>query len=136
MPFVCIIEPYVSVRNIKLLNVAVETQKWLSFLLLSCCKMFVFNNVNVFRSSCQVPDIFCPILNKFKLSQQFFHKSLRYQISQKFFQWEPSSCMRTDGQTDGHYKTNGGFFATYATKKSLQSGFLCLDTKQQQFPIT
>jgi hypothetical protein len=47
-----------------------------------------------------------------------FRKILKYQISRKSFQWEPSCCMRTDGredgqagrQTDEHYKANSRFW--------------------------
>ena len=37
---------------------------------------------------------------KLEFSQQMFAKKLKYQISPKSTQWEPSYSMRTDGQKD------------------------------------
>ena len=38
-----------------------------------------------------------------------FRKILKYQISRKSVQWEPSCPTRTDGRTDGHDEVNSRF---------------------------
>ena len=38
-----------------------------------------------------------------------FRKMLKYHISRKSFQWEPSCSMRTDGQTDRHDEADSRF---------------------------
>jgi hypothetical protein len=38
-----------------------------------------------------------------------FRKILKYQISYKSVQWEPSFPMRADGQTDRHGESNSRF---------------------------
>ena len=43
---------------------------------------------------------------KLEYFQHFFEKIIKYRISLKSVQWEPSCSMRTDGQT-GTYKANG-----------------------------
>jgi hypothetical protein len=53
---------------------------------------------NVYWSSCSVPVIFFLILMILEFSQQIFRKILKYQISWKSIQWEPSNSMRTDGR--------------------------------------
>ena len=50
--------------------------------------------INVYRSSCKVPVILVRIEWKLK-----FLNVLKYQISWKSVQWEPSSSMRTDALT-------------------------------------
>ena len=49
---------------------------WVPFALLSSYRMFrtALNNINVIRSSCKVPDIFCLILTKFWVSVEIFLK--------------------------------------------------------------
>ena len=45
----------------------------------------------------------CLLLSDFKKAIVFskdFRKKLKYQISWKSFQWEPSCFMQTDGRTD------------------------------------
>ena len=62
-----------------------------------------------------------------------FRKILKYQISRKSVQWEPSCPMRTDRQTEGRTdirdKTNRSFsqFCTSAFKSTLRlcSAFIC-----------
>jgi hypothetical protein len=50
---------------------------------------------------------------KLEVSRQIFEKFLKYQISWKSVQWEPSCFMGTDGQTDGrtdrHDEANSRF---------------------------
>jgi len=41
-----------------------------------------------------------PILMYLELSGQILEKILKYHISKKSVQWEPSCSMRTDGRTD------------------------------------
>ena len=38
---------------------------------------------------------------KIKFSRKVFGKKLKYQISWKSFQWEPSCSLRTEGRADG-----------------------------------
>ena len=54
---------------------------------------------NVHWSSCKVPVIIVRFLMKLKFSRQF-QKAVKYQISLKSIQWEPSCFMWTNGQTD------------------------------------
>jgi len=51
---------HVIVNRIKPLSVAMETQKWVPFALLSSYEIFrtVVNHASLLRSSCTVPDIF------------------------------------------------------------------------------
>jgi hypothetical protein len=55
----------------------------------------------------------CPLsssdFNKIWIFSTDFQKILRYQISWKSVQWEPSCSMQTDGQTDRHEKANSCF---------------------------
>jgi hypothetical protein len=44
----------------------------------------------------------CQIVMELVLSRETFEKILKYQISLKSAQWDPSWRMRTDGQTDKH----------------------------------
>ena len=37
---------------------------------------------------------------KLEFSRHIFEKKLRYQVSLKFGQWEPSCSMRAEGKTD------------------------------------
>jgi hypothetical protein len=57
-------------------------------------------SINLHRSSCKVP----VIVVRFYLTRlnffTDFRKILKYQLSWKSFQWEPSCSMRTDRQTD------------------------------------
>jgi hypothetical protein len=49
----------------------------------------------------------CPILMKTWIFSGVFPKIVKYKISQKSVQWEPSCSMRMDGWTDKHDKANG-----------------------------
>jgi hypothetical protein len=42
----------------------------------------------------------CQILMKLEFCRQCFEQLLKYHMSWKSVQWEPSCSMRTDGQTD------------------------------------
>jgi hypothetical protein len=39
---------------------------------------------------------------KFDFFSADFRKELKFRVLSKSIQWEPSCCMRTDRQTDGH----------------------------------
>ena len=54
---------------------------------------------NVYRSSCEVPVIFVRFWH-LNFLDFFFRKILKYKISWKCEQWEPSCSMRTDWHTD------------------------------------
>jgi len=45
-----------------------------------------------------------------------FPKTLKYEISRKFVQWEPSCSMRTDGRKDRYDEANSRFFAIPRTR--------------------
>ena len=51
----------------------------------------------------------CQILMELEFSQQTFEKMLSYKISSKSSQWEPSCCIRTDGQADRYDEVNSRF---------------------------
>jgi len=44
--------------------------------------------------------LFLSDFNESRNSQQIFEKTLKYQISWKFFPWELSCSLRADGRTD------------------------------------
>ena len=69
-----IVDLYLSVNNTEVFSVAVEMLELVFFALLSSFKIFctAVNNINVRKSSCKVPDIFCPILSKFGFPGQIF----------------------------------------------------------------
>ena len=46
---------------------------------------------------------------RFKFFSMDFRKSLKYKISSKSVQWEPSYSRRTEKQTDGHEGINSHF---------------------------
>jgi hypothetical protein len=48
----------------------------------------------------QLPRHSCEILTKLEICLQSFDKTLKYQISWKSVQWEPSCSVRTDRRTD------------------------------------
>jgi hypothetical protein len=54
---------------------------------------------NVCQSLYKVPVNSCRIFIKLEFSRQIFEKMLKYQISWKYVQWEPSCSMRTDRRT-------------------------------------
>ena len=56
--------------------------------------------INVHRSSCKVP-LFLSYFNETSIFSTDFRKILKYQISLKFFQLEPS-CSHVGGRTDRH----------------------------------
>jgi len=61
MPFICtVVDFHVSVNNIKPLSVAMQTQQWVIFALLSSYKIFrtAVNNIKVLKSSYKLLDIF------------------------------------------------------------------------------
>jgi hypothetical protein len=68
--------------------------------------------INVKISSCNVPAALVVFLWNCNFLD-WFSKKLKYQISSKFVQWEPSCSMRmdrrTDGQTDKHDEANSRF---------------------------
>ena len=57
------------------------------------------NVINLHTSSCKVPVILSYFNENLIFSTHFRKKILKYQISWKSVQWEPSCSMRTDGQT-------------------------------------
>jgi len=50
----------------------------------------------------------CRILIKLEFSRQIF-ETLKYLVSRKTFQWEPSRFMRSDGGIDRYEKVNSRF---------------------------
>jgi len=52
----------------------------------------------VYRSACDLPLFWCGF-NETWIIDKFSKKILKYKISWKSSRWEPSYCMRTDGQT-------------------------------------
>jgi len=56
--------------------------------------------VNIHRSSCKVPVNLVRVWWKLNFLSTKFRKILKYRISWKYVQWQPSFSMRTDGQTD------------------------------------
>ena len=45
----------------------------------------------------------CQIVTKLEFSRKIFEKkNLKYQISRKSVQWQPSCCVQEDRRTDGH----------------------------------
>jgi len=92
----------------------IKNVSWLSLQSLSEIMLNVRRNernviINVHRSSCKVPIN----LVRFKQNLNFLDttwKILKYQISWKSVEWEPScSCRRTRGQTDTHGEANRRF---------------------------
>jgi hypothetical protein len=57
-------------------------------------------DIMLHRFSCKVPVIFLDV-NENWISSTNFREVLKYKISWKSIQWEPSCCAWTDGRTDG-----------------------------------
>ena len=51
----------------------------------------------------------------------YFRKIFKYQTSWKSVQWEPSSSMRMDGQTDGHNEASSRFWGILRTHLRIYS---------------
>lgn len=80
----------VTVNNINLFSVAMETQEWISFALLPCYKIFrtVANCIILLRSSCKVPEFDARLQVRMDFLDSFFPK-----LS---FDERPSSGNRSD----------------------------------------
>jgi len=67
----------------------------------------------VYSLQCTVYSVHCPLFlsdfNDTWIFSTYFRNTLKYQISWKSVEWEPSCSMRTDGQTDGHNEANSRF---------------------------
>jgi hypothetical protein len=58
---------------------------------------------------------------KLDFSRQIFRKKLKYQVSSKFVQWEPSCSMRTDGRTDMKLIVS---FRNFASARKIEDNFV------------
>jgi hypothetical protein len=65
--------------------------------------------INIHRSSCIVP-LFLPDFNEDGIFSADFRKMLKYQMSWKSVQWEPSCSMRMGKRTYKHDDANSSFF--------------------------
>ena len=55
--------------------------------------------ISVFTTSSRY---YCQILMKFKFSRQILEKIIKYKISRKSVQWEPSCSMQTDRRDEAN----------------------------------
>jgi len=86
---------HIAVKNIKPYSVDMETQKLVSFAMLSTYTTFCTAvTTNVFGSACKVPG-FCPISTKTRVYQDF-SKRPPHQTSRK----SADKCRQRDRQTD------------------------------------
>jgi len=86
-----------EVKEHKTCDLIFSTNLSLTFLVISRIQRDTI--INIQRSPCKKTGYACQILIKLEISVQIFEKKiLKYQISRRSVQWEPSCSRRTDVQ--------------------------------------